>query len=62
MFQNYEDVKNFVIDELINQNTLTTDIFLQQLTQRHLLDFVLDNIVLKENLPRYEKSLLPEEK
>ena len=36
MFQNYNDIKNFIIEELINQNSLTTDLFLELLSDKNL--------------------------
>lgn len=50
MFQDYNDIKNFIIEELINQNSLTTDLFLEILADKNLLDFVIDNINLKNNI------------
>ena len=36
MFQDYNDIKNFIIEELINQNSLTTDLFLELLSDKNL--------------------------
>ena len=49
MFQNYENIEGFIMDLLINQNNLTKETVLKKLSDRKLLNFILDNIYLKED-------------
>ena len=59
MFIDYNNVKNFVIEELINNNRLSFEILIANLKKFNLLDIVINNIdvKLKNNDCLYNASL-----